>query len=351
MLDQTPAPSSSAPDQTTPAASSTAVQTAPDAPSAAPSPAPVDDRAELLKVVQQVVQTSDADPGAETPPASDPATPNETRDPDQAKDTAKQDPDADAELLHQDEYKALKPRTRKAFDRLRGQLRDARATLDAVRPQAEAFQRLHEYMETNQLTADDTNLLMGIGAALRRGDFKTFLDGVRPYLELAEQALGERLPADLQTQVDSGYVTEEVAQDLARNRSRVQHLEAGQRAEHERAQRAAQEQHANSIRASVTSWEAQVRRTDPDYDRKQGAVQRFARAIIAEEGVPNTPDAAVAVAKRAYDEVTATFRGARPELRPTARTPSSTHVATNAAPEPASLMEAAMLALQRTRGG
>lgn len=339
-MDMTSAPSSSAAE--TPDASSTAVSSPASSQDTGSRPVQGDDRTELLKVVQSVVKEGEDTEGGTPDPA--PAEPETKPDTDPSGETPAAEGKADDELS-QDDWKNLKPRTRKSIERLRGHLKAAQADLDTLRPQAEAFRRLNEYMETNQLTVEDTNLLLGVGAALRRGDFKAFLDGVRPYIQLAEEAVGARFPADIQEQVDGGYITEEAARELSTTRHKASQLESTVR------QRDLSD-HAASLRSAVNGWEEGIRKQDPDYGHKQGAVLRYAKALIAERGAPKTPAEAVALVTQAYGDVNRDFGAVvRPKLQPTRPTPSSTPSATTAAPEPKTMLEAAMQALQRSRGG
>ncbi|MEA3594692.1 hypothetical protein OIN70_15095, partial [Staphylococcus aureus] len=114
--------------------------------------------------------------------------------------------------------------------------------------------------------------LLGLGAALQKGDFKTFLEGVAPYVQLAQEYLGHTLPQDLREQVLNGHMTEDGARHVARQRlelvQRNEHLSREARTatvQQEASQRTLIEQNANTIADTVTSWENSVKASDPDY--------------------------------------------------------------------------------------
>ena len=46
--------------------------------------------------------------------------------------------------------------------------------------------------------------MLDLAAAMRRGDFRTFLEGVTPYVKLAQESLGIQLPSDLQRRSRAG---------------------------------------------------------------------------------------------------------------------------------------------------
>jgi len=239
------------------------------------------------------------------------------------------------------------PRTR--IRQLVSRAKAAEATVKEYQTDAEQFRQFQSYLTTSQLSAEDTNLLLGLGAALRKGDFATFLDGVLPYVQLAQEATGQRLPADLQEKVDSGYVTEDMARDYARTRYTAQQLQAQAQEMQTRQAEQARQANAHSVASAVTQWETSVRTTDPDYSHKEDAVRRYAQALVAERGAPQSPEQAVEYARLAYEEVNRLLKPLKPAVQPTRPTPTGAQVATSATPAPRTLMEAAMAGLHKAR--
>ena len=54
---------------------------------------------------------------------------------------------------------------------------------------------------------------------MRRGDFRTFLEGVAPYVKLAQESLGIQLPPDLAQAVKGGHMTQDAARYTAQVRA------------------------------------------------------------------------------------------------------------------------------------
>lgn len=334
---------------TQPVADTQAAPTPPPVPGdTSPAPPAVpekDEREQLLDVVQAAVTkapVSDIPGGEETEaaPGDPPKDPAETQPVDLADPT-------------EDELKALPPRTSVRIKNLLKQRGEARAEVETLKPAAAKWQQLDGYLTQHDLAPEDVNLLLGVGAALRRGDFKAFREGVMPYIELANQHLGLSLPADLQVKVDAGEMTTEAATELSvarlSNTRLTNQVTANIAAAQQITQREQQAQVARVINDAVTSWENDIRSRDPDYVKKAPTVLRVSQALIAEHGQPTTAQQAISLAQRALDETNRMFADvmpARPASRPQ---PIGAHTINHARAEPTTLMEAARLGLEKAR--
>jgi hypothetical protein len=331
-------------------------------PSAASSPASSDgtsppsgdasrsDREGLLAAVRAVVapktgdDTKDADEVGDTPAPK----PDETQS--QTKDTPGQAPPATGEAdPTEQELKRLKPETRRRIETLLTQRNEARQQYTAVEPELAQHRQLQGYLREHQLAADDVNMLLGVGAALRRGDYQSFLDGVTPYVQAAQEALGFRLPQDLQKQVNDGEVSESAARELTRARHTAAMAEANARESKQQLQSQSAEQRVLAVRQVIDTWEAGVKARDPDYPAKAAAVRRIGQALLQERGVPQTPEEAQQLVQAAYVEATQMLLKARPAPQATRRTPSGIQGATQPTHAPRTMKEAALQALEAMR--
>lgn len=362
-------PSSSAEPASAPAPSTPADVTPSSGTDSQPSPSSGDsrrsDREELLSAVLKVVPTKPETPAIPTegePSVADqdkgPAGPDQVaaQDTGQEKPPVPETPSQDQDK-NQDQdpseadLRKLRPETRRRFEKLLAQRNEARHELQTLQPELTAHRQLQGYLQQNQLAADDVNRLLGVGSALRRGDFQAFLNGVTPYVLVAQEALGIRVAPDLQKQVEDGTLSEDAAREFTRTRHQAR------RAEHELTMTRQQQstdtltRNVASIRDAVDAWEADLRTRDPDYAHKAVAVRRFSQALMQERGLPATPQQAVALVKAAYDEASRELLRVRPQPQPTRRTPSGIQTATNgsAAREPGTMKDAVLQALQNMR--
>ena len=298
----------------------------------------------LLEAVMRAVKPEgdEGEPSAETPPTSESAT-----SPTDAKGDADKGPDLSTDPTTE-ELAAYKKGTRERIQ----QLLDQR---NMLRAEADVTQTLRNFLVTNDIAREDFQLTLDLAAAMRRGDFKTFLEGVGPYVQLATQALGITLPPDLQSEVTQHRMTFDAAAQVSRDRyaralaeqraTRVTQVATTQ-------QSAAQQQNlARNIEQSVTAWESGIRQTDPDYGRKEETVKNFLWAVVQERGAPQSPQHAIEIAKEAYSRANRTLQSFAPQRPATRPVPSSINrAASGARPEPRSMLEAAELGLARARG-
>lgn len=196
-------------------------------------------------------------------------------------------------------------------------------------------------------------LTLELAAAMRRGDFKTFYEGIKPYMQLAEEYLGVQLPRDLQQRVAEGHMTTQAARMFARERMDRALAEGQRQRQAEMYQQTttahAQQQLANAVSEYVDRWERATMAADPDYSRKQAAVQDMMWAVVREQGRPQSPEHAVAIAMESYRRVNERYRSWASPARPTSMQPRSTGKTNGAAPEPKSLLEAVRMARESAR--
>ena len=248
-----------------------------------------------------------------------------------------------------EELAAYNKRTRDRIEKLLGER-------NAFRVEAEVTQTLRNFLVTNDIAREDFQLTLDLAAAMRRGDFKAFLEGVGPYVQLATQAMGITLPPDLEKQVRDKQLTFDAAAQVSRDRyARALAEQRATRATQVMGnqQTQAQTQHLQrSIESTVASWENGIRATDPDYGRKEETVRQLLWAVVQEQGVPTSADHALAIAKEAYARANRTFSQFAPQRQATRAVPSSVNnrAASGARSEPKSMMEAAELGLARARG-
>jgi hypothetical protein len=313
---------------------------------ASPSEAKGETKETLLEAVMKAVKPADDDekPSKEASPPSEGAESpgsepkeGERKGPDLSKDPSPE------------ELAGYKKDTRERIQQLLTER-------NGLKAEAQVTQTLRDFLVVNDIAKEDFQLTLDLAAAMRRGDFKGFLDGIGPYVQLATQALGITLPNDLQGEVAAGRMGFDAAAQISRER--YSRALAEQRATRATAVMTSQQtytqqtQLAQSIEQTVASWEAGIRQTDPDYGRKEATVKNFLWAVVQERGAPHTAEQAVEIAREAYNRANETLRQFSPPPRPTRAVPSS--INRSAAPgtrsEPKSMMEAAQMGLERAQG-
>jgi hypothetical protein len=360
MPGETPEHPTGTPSSSTPAPADTSATTSSPTPSPSPDAKPSpsssekgETRESLLSAVEKALpelkDSEDKLKLGEEPPASDePGSEAKKKDGEPSDDEPTSD-DPTEEELAQSTPKAAK-RIRKLLNE-RFALREQIKGLDT---EAQISRSLKTYLQTHDIAKEDFQLTLDLAAAMRRGDFRQFLEGVGPYVQLATEALGLTLPADLQQSVQRGQMTVDAAAAMSRERyaralaeqnsTRLQQVQQVTTRQHNGAEL------ARSVEQAVTAWENQIRTSDPDYGRKEATVRNFLWAVIQERGYPNSPEHAVEIARDAYERANSTLKDFAPAPKPTRQVPSSIgRTAAGARPEPKSLMEAALLGLERAQ--
>lgn len=260
--------------------------------------------------------------------------------------------------VSQEEFSLASPKTRRRIEKLVSERRGLRSEIDRLRstlgPGSEAADQVSKYLRDNDISREDFLLTLELAAAMRRGDFRSFYAGVKPYMDLAEQYLGLQLPQDLQQVVQRGEMSPQAAAIFHRERmdralSDTQRLRQAHTID-QRDTAVAQQQLRDAVGNTVNAWEASIVASDPDYALKKAAVSDTMWSVLRERGNPQTPEQAVAIAQEAYARVNRHYQNwGPPPRRPTSRQPSSTGRFNGAAPEPRNLREAVEMAIDRAR--
>lgn len=314
----------------------------------APETKEADGPTSILDVVSEAVdkideakaETVEAKASEEEPPSSgdeqdvDPAPKSEAAE-------AETHTDDNEKFFGHREWRRLSAKTKERIEWFEAQRRELKSQVEQYRPIVEEVQQ-------SGLQQEDLKILLALGQALQKGDADTFLSGVMPYVELMQEMAGQKLPNDLQEKVDEGYTTPEIAAELARARHQATlEKSRAEAAQNQIAERDVQARN-QAILDQVKQFEDGLRSRDPDYAIKRDVIERETERLIRANGVPTSPQEAVAVAKAAYDFANTVFSKAIPRnaTRPTpsvSQRPSGTVRAA-----PSNMLEAIEMGLSRT---
>ena len=284
--------------------------------------------ASLLDVVQDVLKKEEPEPEASSPPEAEP--------------DQEVEPEAKAEGEDADVPFHKHPRWA-----------ERTKELQALRPQAEAYQAITGFMERSNLSGEEVAEGFEIMALLKSGDPINLVkarDWFQERLTALNTSIGDTLPADLQQQVEDGLVDPDVARNLSRTRAEAQYLRAQEqertKREREEAERARAHENTEAMRSVVISWETQVKAKDPDYAKKAKLVEAQAQAMVARNGKsPATAQEALDLVEAAYREVNEALKPMQPRPQPISPSPAGATTRVVAAPK--SVREAIESALNR----
>lgn len=303
----------------------------------------------MLEAVQQALKPTEQQDSAEDGEADS----SEAVGEDQAK------PDAELSQSAEEDFSKLPFHKHPRFkglveerNKLRATVAQSQEQLERVKDAAERFHAFTAEVTKAGLTAKEIDDAFAI-MALRRTDPAAALEKLRPYYDELALLNGVALPADVQQQVDAGYLTQEAGIALAKARSqaawsqeRLQETRA--RAQQEREAQELESYAANqqAIGLAVSRWDSEWQKVDPDYAKKQPFVMselesRLAR--LAREGkLPQSTDEALEIAKDVRKAVEDRLAAVMP--RREAKRTVTGGVAAQASPRPQSLHDAVRLA-------
>jgi hypothetical protein len=204
-------------------------------------------------------------------------------------------------------------KTRRRVKKLISQRNEARDESEKVKTELHGFygalrdagvtqEGLNTFAEFSRLTYTDPTRALAV---------------IEPIVASLREAAGEVLPADLKEKVDSGYVDETTAKELAKARQNAQRNEQQIKAQRQQSdqQRATQQREAfaGQLRTTLSTWETSWKGADPDYKAKQPFVMSEIRALVAAEGFPKTAQDAVGLADKAKKSVEDRLRAVMPQ--------------------------------------
>ena len=233
------------------------------------------------------------------------------------------DTDSDDEDISEDELKLMKQKTRKRFEQLQTKYRSEKEERVKVEQERDQFKGFYEqyngYLEKNNISQDEANQLFDIGA-LMKNDPQKALETITPYYNQLLEVTGNILPNDLKQQVQQGYITEQHARELSRqramnanhqNRIQVQQQQNQQQEIHR------QQELNTNIQTALANLERGWQQSDPDYKMKSTRIQERVKLMWYEANqnnqMPKSVDEAVKMAERAKKEVEKELRQFQPK--------------------------------------
>lgn len=212
---------------------------------------------------------------------------------------------------------------------------------DTYRTDAERYQNVETFLQTNGLSGDEAADGLRIMGLMKTDPVKAWQE-IKPTIQNLLIAAGEVLPDDLRSMVAQGQMTQEAAQEMARTRARADSVERRSTWERQSAEQRYYAQTAQAITSTVTDWQADRERADPNFQAKLPRIQREIAYLQMQEGKPATPQGAIGQLKRAYEAVNAEFippaaaqRQAKPAIKPVV----GGRVAGNVQAEPKSVLD------------
>jgi hypothetical protein len=217
---------------------------------------------------------------------------------------------------------------------------------EALKPRAEQYDKITNFMHTNGLTPDEMAEGMHVMALMKQNPVDAYKQ-LQGYIEKLAPYTGEVLPPEIKAKVDEGFVDEETAKELAMLKAQRDLSESRQRQADEQRQQQEIMNRQRSIHDAVANWEQIEKAKDPDWSAKYEMVMERVNTLLVGNR-PQSPDQAIEIARRALSDVNARLRPLAGRNN-TIKTPTSSLSSNQARSAPRSLDEVIRMGLQSNR--
>lgn len=215
----------------------------------------------------------------------------------------------------------LPVKTRKRIQHLLKENQSAKREVAAYKTDAEAYRAIDRFLSDHGGTHKDAAEAIQI-YALSLTDPGAAFERLRPTLEQWLRASGGVLSLELKARVDSGELSMEAANEIAKANAKAEAAARGRESDAQRREREAQSAHATEMDRVIDSWEADRAAKDPNWEAKKQPVMEKLLWIHRTEGPAKTPADAVKQLDKAYKAVSGsngTTAGRRQPAAPTVK--------------------------------
>lgn len=221
------------------------------------------------------------------------------------------------------ELEAGKPVPYERFTEVNTKAKQFEGKVKELEPLAEAQRGVAEHCMQHEITPEQFRDWMDI-AALANVDPKQALEKLKPVLDRLQGATGDKLPAELQTAVDNGDISLDYAKRLVQAESKSKYSDRQVQKTQEQVFAEKQQQFAQTMRQSVSSWIDTKKGSDPDFAPKASDkaphgkyelfMNEFAAQAKAKMNEIKSADDLIKVAEEAYAAINATLKGFQPKI-------------------------------------
>lgn len=221
-------------------------------------------------------------------------------------------------------------RNHPAFKKIQSERKAARAERDKVlkeletyKPQAEQFTKIDGFLKENSVSSEDAGQALKL-VALSRSNPREFARVISDMAKQWSGYVGEVLPDDLQTQVNEGLISEDLAKQYAKTRADANI--SNQKLESEKAIRQTYEANEQQRQREtlLNSWIDQATKIDPNLNEKMNFISSRMMEITSVEGYPKNQNEVWDRLNRAYTEVNESLKKFQP-VKPIVHAAPQTH--------------------------
>jgi hypothetical protein len=154
---------------------------------------------------------------------------------------------------------------------------------------AERYRNVEGFLRQHRVPAEEASQALTIAALLRNDPVKAW-QTLKPIVQQLLVDAGEVLPQDLKGRVESGELTVEAANEIAKERASRTSVERRQKTAEEQQEEDRAKAHVDSLRTAANTWDAERKAKDPNFEAKRQKIMKELAWIHTTEGKADTPE-------------------------------------------------------------
>lgn len=173
---------------------------------------------------------------------------------------------------------------------------------DSLKGAAERYNNVEGFLRQNNVTAEEASTAL-TWAAMRKTDPVKLWDNIKPWVQELLIDAGQVLPPDLRARVDSQELTQEAANEIAKERAGRTSVERRHETVQQQQETSRREAFVNGLRGEANTWEAERTAKDPNFAAKKPLIMKELAWIHTTEGKADSPAKVREQLERAYKAV------------------------------------------------
>lgn len=175
------------------------------------------------------------------------------------------------------------------------------------------YRNVQKFMDDNGIEAAEAANAYTFMAAIKQGRYTEAWEMIKPTVQHLLVAAGEVVPDDLKQDVAAGAITQERAQELARERAKGKSLEQGRTFDQQMRERNDAATGSQQLHTAAVDWARDRAKKDPQFEAKQPPLMKEVAWLMSQSrgkegfdqhGRPKTPDGVKKQLEEAYKAVT-----------------------------------------------
>ena len=193
---------------------------------------------DLLSVVQDAMQMSTTDEGSQ---------PEETETEEDNEFIASTEDSSDEDESFEDVPFNKHPRFKKLIEER-----------NSYKQGANQYNQIQSFLDQNSVSADEAATGLQIMALMKNNPAEA-LKALQPYVENLSVVTGSKIPQDIQSKVDDGYLDEDAARELSVSRMEAQRQKQMREQLEQQNAASTEQQNKSYLAQTVTTWEEKTR--------------------------------------------------------------------------------------------